>query len=196
MARLIAITGPAAVGKSTVARGLQAALSRDGELWLLMQLDDFGRSLSRHWIAVGDQRGRYAERGFTYAADASGAIGLALGPDARRVLAAFHRAVAAVVRSGVDVVCETIVHDNEDWTDWTAALDGLPVFWVRLTAPIDALEARERDRQGPLARGLARGMASGRLVGRVDLEADTLAEDARAIVARITASAAASVPGT
>ena len=43
--KLIAITGPAAVGKSTVARALQLEFVRSGDLWLVIDLDSFARGL-------------------------------------------------------------------------------------------------------------------------------------------------------
>jgi hypothetical protein len=112
--KLIAITGPAAVGKSTVARELQSELIRSGELWLVIELDTFARGLSRDWISFGKHQGRYAERGFVYARGQDGGIELRVGPDGRSVLAAFHRSVAAIARSGVGVICETIVYDDDD----------------------------------------------------------------------------------
>ena len=89
--RLIAITGPAAVGKSTVARELQSELVRSGELWLVIELDIFARGLPRDWISLGKHQGRYAERGFVYARGQDGSLELGLGSDGRRVLSAFHR---------------------------------------------------------------------------------------------------------
>ena len=185
--RLIAITGPAAAGKSTVARAVQAELARRGELWLVLELDLFGRGLSREWIAMGTHRGTYAERGFVYARAADGSIALELGPDGRRVLGAFHRSVAAAARSGIGVVCETIVYDDEDWRDWSEALDGLTSCWVRLGAPLATLEERERADRTRVFQGLARGMGARPRVGRFDVEADTGSEDAAAIAGRILA---------
>ena len=182
---LIAITGPAAVGKSTIARALQAELGRDGALWLVIELDGFARALSREWIAVHERRGRFADAGFSYTRADDGAIGLTLGADARRVLAAFHRSVAAVVTSGVGVVCETIVYDEQDWADWTEAVRGIPTRWVKLAAPLDILEARERADRSRVFQGLARGMSVRHRVGVYDLEADTSVEDVPAIVGRI-----------
>ena len=94
--KLIVLTGPAAVGKSTLAKALQAELVRGGELWLTLELDVFASGLPRAWLAWGDHRGRHAARGYVYARAADGGVGLALGQDGRRVLAAFHRSVAAV----------------------------------------------------------------------------------------------------
>ena len=188
MSTLIAITGPAAVGKSTVAKRLQAAFAGNDDLWLVMELDAFGRGLPRDWIALGAHAGRNAKRGYAYTRATGGEIELALGPDGRRVLAAFHRSVAAVVRSGVSVICETIVFDDDDWSDWSESLNGIPAFWVRLGAPVTVLEAREKADRSPIFQGLARGMSSKTPVGAFDLEADTAIEDATAIVQRIVAA--------
>jgi chloramphenicol 3-O-phosphotransferase len=192
--KLVAITGPAAVGKSTVARALQSELARRGELWLVMELDLFGRGLPRDWVAMGSHAGRHAASGFTYARAADGSVALELGADGRRVLAAFHRSVAAVVRSGVNVVCETIVYDDEDWSDWSAALRGVPARWVNLRAPVAVLEDREGSDRSRVFRGLARGMSARAAVGRYEVEADTSAEPAAAVVQRIVASLPAEAP--
>lgn len=186
--KLILITGPAAVGKSTVASGLQVELGGDGALWLVVELDVFARAVSRDWIAAGAHVGRFAERGFTYRRSDDGSLSLALGVEGRRVLTAFHRSVAAIARSGVNVICETIVFDTEDWDDWSDALSGLSATWVRLGAPVAALEAREAAERLPAFQGLARGMAGRPAVGVFHVDADTSAEAAEAIVRRVAES--------
>ena len=180
---LIVVTGPAAVGKSTVTKALQKELTRGNELWLVIELDVFARGLPRPWIAWGEYRGRNAAQGFVYARRPDGSLELELGVDGRRVLAAFHRSVAAVVASGVSVICETVVYDAADWDDWSATLNGLQPCWVRLSAPLSVLAARESERE-EAARGLGRGMAARPAVGKYDVEADTGSEPTAAIVAR------------
>jgi chloramphenicol 3-O phosphotransferase len=189
-AGLIAVTGPAAAGKSTVARAVQAELARRGELWLVLELDLFGRGLSRDWVAMGSHRGSHADRGFVYARGADGSIALELGPDGRRVLAAFHRSVAAAARSGIGVVCETIVYDEEDWRDWGEALEGVSTCWVRLGAPLATLEERERADRTRVFQGLARGMSVRPPVGEFDVEADTANERPETIAECVLAAAA------
>ena len=139
LGNLIGIVGPAAVGKSTVARFLQAELARDGDLWLILELDAFATSLPRNWIALNGRAGRFAGRGFIYHREGPDRIDLTIGPDGRRFLAAFHRSVAAVLHSGVNVICETIVYDPADWDDWLEALKGAPAWWVKLNAPRGAV---------------------------------------------------------
>lgn len=185
--KLIVVTGPAAVGKSTVTKALQKELTRSGELWLAIELDVFARSLPRPWIAWGDYRGRNAAQGFVYARRPDGSLELELGSDGRRVLSAFHRSVAAVVTSGVSVICETIVYDDADWRDWSDSLGAVRSCWVRLTAPVAVLDEREQERAA-LAQGLGRGMAARRAVGRYDVEVDTSAETTDTIVGRVIES--------
>lgn len=186
-ARLIVLTGPAAAGKSTLAVELQAELARSGELWLILQLDGFGRGIPRDWIAVGSHRGAHAERGFVYERSEDRSLQLRLGPDGRTVLAAFHRSVAAVVRSGVRVICETVVYDEEDRHDWSAALGDIAVRWIGVTAPLETLEAREATRARHF-QGLARGMFVRARAVKHDLEVDTGSEPADAIARRILGS--------
>ena len=192
--RLIVITGPAAAGKSTLSRELQSQLTRDGELWLVLELDVFARGLPRDWVSLGTHRGRHAERGFVYARAQDGGIELGIGVDGRRVLAGFHRTVAAVVRSGIGVICETIVYDQDDRNDWAEALGDMPAFWVKLDAPLAVLEAREAADRTRVLRGLARGMTARASVGRHDFEADSAADSASSIARRIVASMRSSQP--
>jgi chloramphenicol 3-O-phosphotransferase len=182
--KFIAIAGPAAAGKSTVAKALQAQLIRGGELWLVMELDVFARALPRDWIKWGKHQGEFAERGFIYARGPDGRVDLTLGPDGRRVLEAFHRSVAAVVQSGVNIICETIVYDDADWHDWSQMLTNISARWVKLGAALEVLEAREAERPRP-AQGVARGMMARKPVGEYDVEADTGVETTSAIVGRI-----------
>ena len=186
--KLVVITGPAASGKSTIAKGLQSKLSRDGDLWLAMELDVFGRAVPRDWVSMGTHQGRYAERGFAYKSGNDDSVGLVLGSDGRRVLTAFHRTIAAIVKSGINVICEAIVYDDDDWDDWSGTLCGISPCWVKLTAPVAVLEDRERADRTGVFRGLARGMSARKPVGTFDIEADTASEDVSSILRRIGAT--------
>ena len=154
----------------------------------------FARGLPRDWVALGAHRGRQAESGFVYTRTQDASIELGIGVDGRRVLGAFHRSVAAVVRSGIGVICETIVYDQDDWKDWAEALGDIPVFWVKLGAPLAVLEAREAADRTRVLRGLARGMTARASVVRRDFEADSAAESASAIAHRIVASMGSGQP--
>ena len=186
--RLVVITGPAAAGKSTLAKALQSHFAKRGELWLVFEVDAFGRGMPRDWVAIGDHRGGHAAQGFDYARGDDGSLGLILGADGRRVLAAFHRAVAAAVNCGLNVICETILYDDADWDDWADSLSGIRACWVRLSAPLAVIDAREKAERVPLFQGLGRGMSARALVGTYSVEADTGTETTRQIVERVTRS--------
>lgn len=181
---VVAITGPAAAGKSTIAKALQSELSRRGSLWLYIEIDAFAATLYRDWFSFDGRGGSFAERGFVFQRDDNNGLRLNLGPDGRRVLFAFHRAVAAVANAGVNVVCETIVHDDRDWEDWSETLQAIPVYWVKLGAPLAFLEAREQNRPSEV-RGLARAVMSRKPIGSYHLDVDTSAEGIDEIVERI-----------
>ena len=89
--KLVLVTGPAAVGKSTVAKALQSELVRSGELWLTVELDTFARALPREWVSLGTHQGQYAGLGFTYARSKDDRMRLRPGSDGRRLFSAFHR---------------------------------------------------------------------------------------------------------
>jgi chloramphenicol 3-O-phosphotransferase len=186
--RLIVITGPAAAGKSTLARALQSHFARHDELWLVFELDAFGRGMPRDWIALGKHRGEHAAQGFDYVRSDDRSLELILGSDGRRVLASFHRAVAAAVRSGVNVVCETIVYDDDDWNDWADALRDIRTCWVRLSASLAVIDAREKAERAPLFHGLGRGMSARLANGTFSVEADTGTESTNTVVERVVAS--------
>ncbi len=182
--RVVAVTGPAAAGKSTIATALQAELTREGSLWLFSGLDAFADSLRRDWASFEGNGGPFAERGFVYERDADDGLTLKLGIDGRRVFRAFHRSVASIAESGVNVVCETVVYDKTDWDDWVETLKPITNYWVRLSAPLAVLESREMNRPQAV-RGLARGMMAKQPVGDYDLEVDTSIEDVDEIVERV-----------
>jgi len=183
--KLIVVTGPAAVGKSTVAKGLQAEFANKGQLWLVMELDHFGRGLPRDWVSLGTHQGLYGVSGFTYRRADDNSIELVLGSDGRHVLKAFHRSIAAVARAGLNVICEAIVYDDDDWNDWLEAVADVSTTWVRLSASLAVLEDRERADRSRVFQGLARGMSARKTVGTFDIEVDTSIEEASAIVRRI-----------
>jgi chloramphenicol 3-O-phosphotransferase len=184
--RAVLIAGPPAAGKSTIAKGLQAELVKGGELWLVVEFDNFARSMPIDWISFKAHRGKFADRGFAYEPRDERGLELIAGADARRVQKSFHRAVAALAMSGVNVICAAVVLDQADWDDWLSALARVPFVSVGLTASLETLETRERADRSRLFQGLARGiLSSGDARGSYDLEIDTAANEPEAIVRQL-----------
>lgn len=93
------------------------------------------------------------------------------GPVGRRILKGTHRAVAALARSGNNVIVDEMLLDTTVWADWQSALEGLPMFVVHVHAPVAVLVARERQRGQHT--GLARGHLAINRLESYDVAVDT-----------------------
>jgi chloramphenicol 3-O phosphotransferase len=104
------------------------------------------------------EAGAHADEGVSFERIGSDIIFHA-GPIGRAVLAGYRRSIAAVVRSGVNVIVDEVVLDEQAWTQWDLELRTLDPFWVRVDCPIEVCERRERARADRLP-GLARSQAT------------------------------------
>jgi chloramphenicol 3-O-phosphotransferase len=100
----VVLTGPSAVGKSTLAEAIQ-------EHWreplLRFGVDELYRMVPGQW-AGGVENARHASRGFTYqnVEHMPGARRIVNGPDALAMLYAMNAAIVAILASGVGVVVD------------------------------------------------------------------------------------------
>jgi chloramphenicol 3-O phosphotransferase len=152
--RVIVLNGTSSAGKSTLAEVLQARFAAAGEPWIVIGVDDLFVKLPRDWITIGAHVGAHGDEGIVFAR-VDGEIERRIGPVGTRVLAAYRGTVAAVARSGVDVIVDEVLLCEEDWHGWQADLAGLAVRWVRVDCALDVVETRERERGDRLV-GLAR----------------------------------------
>jgi chloramphenicol 3-O phosphotransferase len=161
---VILVNGPSSAGKTTLCRALQAAIE---EPYLVTGFDDFVFMAAPRYYRGADS-GRQAER------DAFTALGVEMevtsppgappsvtarfGPVFRRILQSMAPAVRALVDGGNPVIFDHVLHDRAMLESCRKAFDGLDVFAVGVTCPIDVLEGRERER-GDRVLGRARGLA-------------------------------------
>jgi chloramphenicol 3-O phosphotransferase len=54
-----------------------------------------------------------------------------------------HQAIAALARSGLDVIVDDVLLEPSWLDDYLIALDGLDVLFVGVNAPLDVIEERE-----------------------------------------------------
>jgi chloramphenicol 3-O phosphotransferase len=194
MPDVIHVNGPSSAGKSTLCRGLQAALA---EPYLCVGFDDFIFMSAPRYYCGADTAVQASIDGFTAqgvemkpiaAPGSPPAVEAVFGPVFRRLIDAMAPAVRALIDGGNAVIFDDVLHDSAMYRNRRDAFAGLDVFTVGVTCPVDVLEARERARSDRVI-GRARGLAA--VVhgfGEYDVMVDTGSHDAAACVAQVLAA--------
>ncbi|SKC76640.1 phosphotransferase-like protein [Krasilnikoviella flava] len=151
---LVAVVGTSSVGKSAVAAVLQERLTTPH---LVVGLDHFFAMFPHHW--AGHPRG--PGPGFWYEDtvddDGRPRAQIRYGEAGQRLLDGQRAAVRALLDAGNDVILDEMPVDGTILPAWRRDLAGHRVWWVRLTAPLAVVEAREAGRTHGRHPGNARG---------------------------------------
>ena len=94
-----------------------------------------------------------------------------IGPVGQRMVAGYHRAVAALAAAGNRLIVDDVLLDPAWLRDWVEVLAPFPVLFVGVRCPLHVVERRERER-GDRAVGQARGH-----FGTVHVEVNTSRAD-------------------
>lgn len=162
--RIVVLNGIGSVGKSSVARALQAIASQP---MLHVQMDAFLEMLPE---ALQDHPDAFSYETVQEAGKPQ--VAIRGGPVGERLMRGMIHAVAAMAAEGNSMIVDEVM-DGSKWQAYAGALAKFKVHVVGLFAPLDVLEAREQARGDRLI-GLARWQ-----YGRVhkgmkyDLEIDT-----------------------
>ena len=164
MATVILLNGVGSAGKSSIAKALQAITAAP---FLHVAMDAFLEMMpARCW---DHPEGITFE---TVRQDGKPSVVIHSGPVAERIMRGMRRSIAAMAREGSNLIVDDVLIENE-MTDYNALLSDFIFRTVGVFAPLDVLEARERERGDRLI-GLARWqydrVHSGR---RYDLQVDT-----------------------
>lgn len=151
------LNGTSSAGKSTLAAAMQTQLVARSSCWIILGIDDFLGKLPAPWVRYREA-GDHADEGVSFVRVGNDIVFRA-GPVGRALLGGYRRSVAAVARSGVNVIVDEVVLDEEAWAQWESELEALDPFWVRVDCPIEVCEAREHGRSDRLP-GLARSQAT------------------------------------
>jgi chloramphenicol 3-O phosphotransferase len=121
MARLVFLNGASCAGKTTLGRAVQDAA---GEPYLLLGLDTCFTMVPDRW--AGGPHGEFRRLGFAYDRlpddDGRPMLRITYGPDGVRMMAGFHRAVAALLEAGNHVVVDEMLLGADVRDDWLAVL--------------------------------------------------------------------------
>lgn len=170
------LNGGSSSGKSGIVRCLQAELP---DPWPVAAIDAFVDALPASL--------RASNAGIEFAEDG----GVTVGPEFRRLEAAWREGVAAMVRAGARVIVDDVfLGGPASQESWRKALTDLDVLWVGVRCEGTAAEAREIAR-GDRPRGMAAAQAETVHRGvAYDLEVDTTHTEsltcARTIAAHLT----------
>ena len=166
---LIALIGTSSVGKSTVASELQPLLS---EPYLVVGIDLFLNMFPQHWRGSPRGPGEGMWYDDTTDSDGSPRARIGYGPAGARLLAGMRTAVRAMLYCGNNVLLDEMPLDETILPAWQNDLTGYSATWIRLHAPLEIVEARERQRTRGQKLGNARGHFHITQTGDYDLEVD------------------------
>ncbi len=163
--RVIVLNGNGSAGKSSIAKALQKITA---EPFLHVAMDAFIDMMPESMFETPE--------GLVFRnleEDGKPVVEITTGPVAARVFYGMRFAMAALARTGNNLIIDDVLVASSDVAEYAEAFDGLTVRWVGVFAPLDVLEERERqrgDRDIGLSRWLARHVHKGM---RYDLEIDT-----------------------
>lgn len=165
-ATVILLNGIGSAGKSSLAKALQQITA---EPFMHVAMDDFLNMLPPLYFDHPD--GLVFE---TLTEDGKPSIAIHTGVVCERLLSGMRRAVAAMAESGNNlVVDEVLMGAGEASAEYVRLLAPYRLHWVGVMAPLDVLEARERERADRMI-GLARWQFPRVHAGLAyDLEIDT-----------------------
>jgi len=176
--RVVLLHGTSSSGKTTVARAIQRL---SDEPWVRLGIDAVWNAIDERWMEHGPR----AAEGFAWMEDAT----IVPGPVGQRLAAGMRAAVAALARADNDVLVDDVFIDP-GWLDaWRHELGGVEWLLVRVEAPLQVLEERERARGNRIA-GEARSQVNVIHSGieyeiTVDTSRQSPEECARAILAAL-----------
>lgn len=151
---VIVLNGASSSGKTTIQKAIQK-LSKD--FFLRVGIDTFFDALidepnlsESHTTKKFDQytpSGEYV-RGIEYREDPEGhpVIPLKVGPAGDRIIFGMHRAIAAYASTGNNLIVDYILYKPSWAKDLEESLKNTKVYWVKVNAPLEVIEARERKR--------------------------------------------------
>jgi chloramphenicol 3-O phosphotransferase len=143
---LIVVNGTSSSGKTSIIKCLQENLS---ETWLTFGVDTLISGLPIPLLAIDDgaqiairpPRSQYRDGGMTFHADGH----ISVGPEYRRVEAAFYQGLATMVRAGVRLILdEVFLEGARSQERLRANFPDARIVWIGVTCEPEVAMERER----------------------------------------------------
>jgi chloramphenicol 3-O phosphotransferase len=146
VARVVLLNGVGSAGKTSIAKALQSIARAP---FLHVQMDAFLHMLPD--AMIGHHDGLVFE---PMEQDGKPVVAIRSGPVAERAFRGMRHSVAALAAQGNDLIVDEVLLGAKA-REYTELLSSFRLYWVGIFAPLDILEARERQRGDRLI-GLAR----------------------------------------
>ena len=163
--QIVLLNGVGSVGKSSIAKALQSMARQP---FLHVQMDAFIDMMPE--TGIGHPDWLVFE---TVEEDGKPSVIIRTGPLAERVFRGMRHAVAALAAQGNNLIVDDVLLDDRPRREYAELLAPFAVLQVGVFAPLEVLEARERERGDRLI-GLARWQYDRVHAGATyDVEVDT-----------------------
>jgi chloramphenicol 3-O phosphotransferase len=155
--RTILLNGPAAAGKTSLAKAIQDVMKEPYFRW---GVDTFFATVPSRW--AGGPRGELRHEGIFYEGDVGEGesrrvTGIGYGPVGRQMLEGMHRAFLAFAIAGNNQIIDGLFWDRALLSDFVGLFVNLEVLVVGVYCSETELARRERDRGGPYGLALGQG---------------------------------------
>jgi len=140
---IIILNGPSSVGKTRILKAFQ---KKKNKPWLGTGIDHlYVGVIPPDWL--DDKPEHHAIMTVVNSKDENGPIVTAVfGSEGEKVIKGMHRAIAAYANAGNNVVVDYIKYKDSWRIDLQEVLSGHNVFWIGVTASLESIEAREKNR--------------------------------------------------
>jgi chloramphenicol 3-O phosphotransferase len=142
--QVIYLNGTSSVGKTTLAKALRDNLDQP---YMLVGIDTMIELMPPK---INNWQGGTSELGFSWekSQDAEGhpLQILHMGTFAAKMPTALKAVSKGLADAGFNVIIDDVACDENSYVEWKDALKGHQVIWVGLTAPLEVIEKREKER--------------------------------------------------
>jgi chloramphenicol 3-O phosphotransferase len=171
--KVIFLNGTSSAGKTSLAHALQATLD---EPYLHVALDQFRDGLPDKFRGLNSPPGTMGFEGLNVVPVTDKEkpyTAIQFGEAGRTMLRGMRRAMAAMARSGNNIIIDDILFEPDFLQDYMEAFEGLDVTFVGVRCPLNVINAREKSRPGRFP-GTAYGhFHSCHAHGQYDIEVDS-----------------------
>lgn len=151
---VIILNGSSCAGKSSI---IEAFQKKQDTPWLAVGLDGFFvRVLPAKYFTHEKPEHHSVLHCVPSQENGKRLFTLVVGPDGQKVIRGMHRAIAAYALAGNNVVVDYIQYDPAWMVDLKNVLKDINVVWVGVTASLETLEQREKERGRPQVEGHVR----------------------------------------